>query len=120
VGQLHPGCCLAVFDEISIRHLIRPPFRHASKELLETWPHLPELTKGQRLDAPYLREPSLPWVLAAVTVQPRCLLSSIALAVFNSLLLGDAGGEAGAAKPTAVVGVGAVDANALNPGVKPV
>jgi hypothetical protein len=38
------------------------------------------------------------------------------LAVFSSFLLGDAGGEAGAAKLTAVVGAvgaGAADANAL-------
>jgi hypothetical protein len=30
--RLHPDCRLAVFDEVSIRHLIRPSFRHASKE----------------------------------------------------------------------------------------
>jgi hypothetical protein len=33
VEHLHPDCRLAVFDEISIRHLIRPSFRPASKEL---------------------------------------------------------------------------------------
>jgi hypothetical protein len=31
VEHLHPDCRLAVFDEIPIRHLIRPSFRHASK-----------------------------------------------------------------------------------------
>jgi hypothetical protein len=53
VEHLHSDCRLAVFDEISIRHLIRPSFRHASKERFEAWPwpHLPKLTKGQQLDA---------------------------------------------------------------------
>jgi hypothetical protein len=51
VEHLHPDCRLAVFDEMPIRHLIRPPsFRHASKERFEAGPHLPNLTKGQRLD----------------------------------------------------------------------
>jgi hypothetical protein len=60
VEHLHPDCRLAVFDEISIRHLIRPSFRHASKERFETGPHLPKLTKGQWLDASDLLEPPLP------------------------------------------------------------
>jgi hypothetical protein len=50
VEHLHPNGRLAVFDEISIRHLIRPSFRHAGKERFEgAWPHLPKLTKGQFL-----------------------------------------------------------------------
>jgi hypothetical protein len=56
VEHLHPDCRLAVFDGISIRHLIRPSFRHASKERFEAGPHLPKLTKGQRLDASDLLE----------------------------------------------------------------
>jgi hypothetical protein len=62
--HLHPDCRLAVFDEIPIRHLIRPSFRHASKERFEAGPHLPKLTKGQRFDAPDLTQeisvPALP------------------------------------------------------------
>jgi hypothetical protein len=41
VEHLHPDWRLAVFDEIPIRHLIRPSFRHASKERVEAGgPHL--------------------------------------------------------------------------------
>ena len=70
VEHLHPDCRLAVFDEISIRHLIRPSFRHASKgERFEAGPHLPKLTKGQRLDASDLLEPPLP--------RPTGILSTI-------------------------------------------
>jgi hypothetical protein len=61
VEHLHSDCSLAVFDQISIRHLVRPPLRHTAEERLEAGPHLPELTKGQRFDAPYLRKPLLPW-----------------------------------------------------------
>jgi hypothetical protein len=46
VEHLHPDCRLAVFDEIPISHLIRPSFRHASKERFEAGPHLPKLTNG--------------------------------------------------------------------------
>jgi hypothetical protein len=35
VEHLHPDCRLAVYDEMSIRHLIRPSFRPASKERFE-------------------------------------------------------------------------------------
>jgi hypothetical protein len=51
VEHLHSDYCLAVFDQISIRHLVRPPFRHTSEERFEAGPYLPELTKGQRLGA---------------------------------------------------------------------
>jgi hypothetical protein len=76
--HLHSDCRLAVFNQISIRHLVRPPFGHTGEERFEAWPHLPELTKGQRLDAPYLRKPLLPWSMGAVynkgvTVQLRRL-----------------------------------------------
>jgi hypothetical protein len=54
VEHLHSDCRLAVFNQIPIRHLVRPPFGHISEERFEAGPHLPELTKGQRLDAPYL------------------------------------------------------------------
>jgi hypothetical protein len=83
VEYLHADCCLAVFDEIPIRHLIHPSFRHASKErfTFEAGPqHLPKLTKGQRLDAPDLLKPPLPRPLThghakgGVAVQLRCLL----------------------------------------------
>jgi hypothetical protein len=99
VGPLYPDCRLAVFDDISIRHLVRPPFRHASEERFEARSHLPELTKGQRRDAPYLREPPLSWAVATVdakgvAVQPHCLLLHHLGGV--QLLLGDTGGEAGA------------------------
>jgi hypothetical protein len=47
VEHLHPDCRLAVLDEISIRHLIRPSFRHASKERFEAGPaHLPKLNQA--------------------------------------------------------------------------
>jgi hypothetical protein len=65
---LHPDCRLAVFDEIPIRHLIRPsPFRHACKGRFEARPgpiSPKQLTKGQRLDAPDLLKPQLPWPLS--------------------------------------------------------
>ena len=32
VEHLYSDCRLAVFDQISIRHLVRPPFRHTSEE----------------------------------------------------------------------------------------
>jgi hypothetical protein len=66
VEHLHSDCRLAVFDQISIRHLVRPPFRHTSEECFEAWPHLSELTKGQLLDTPYLRKPLLAWPMGAV------------------------------------------------------
>jgi hypothetical protein len=53
-----PGSAI-MRDQISIRHLVRPPLRHTTEERLEAGPHLPELTKGQRFDAPYLRKPLL-------------------------------------------------------------
>jgi hypothetical protein len=52
VEHLHPDCRLAVFDEISIRHLIRPSFRHASKERFEARPHLPKLPKASGVMPP--------------------------------------------------------------------
>jgi hypothetical protein len=98
VEHLYSDCRLAVFDQISIRHLVRPPFRHTSEsgERFEAGPHLPELTKGQWLDAPYLRKsheasrcchgpwaPSTPKVsrssLAAFYVINLAMLSSFAL-----------------------------------------
>jgi hypothetical protein len=96
VEHLHADCGLAVFDEMPIRHLIRPSFRHASKESFEAGPHLPKLTKGQRLDAPNLLKPPLPRPLThghtkGVAVQLRCLLHhQVGSAQF---LLGDTGGE---------------------------
>jgi hypothetical protein len=47
---LHPDCdCrLAVFDEVPIRHLTRPSFRHASEERFEAGPHLPSPQTDQR------------------------------------------------------------------------
>jgi hypothetical protein len=58
---------------------IRPSFRHASKGRFEAGLHLPKRTKGQRLDAPNLLEPSLPQPLAVdhakgVAAQLCCLL----------------------------------------------
>ena len=50
VEHLHSDCRLAVFNQIPIRHLVRSPFGHISEERFEAGPHLPELTKGQRLD----------------------------------------------------------------------
>jgi hypothetical protein len=38
VEHLHADFRLAVFDEIPIRHLIHPSFRHASKERSEAVP----------------------------------------------------------------------------------
>jgi hypothetical protein len=79
VEHLHSDCRLAVIKQRPIRHLVRPPFGHISEERFEAGPHLPELTKGQRLDAPYLRKPPLLWPVGAVytkgvTVQLRHLL----------------------------------------------
>jgi hypothetical protein len=44
VEHLRPDCRLAVFGDIPIRHLIRPSFRHASKERFEAGPHLSKQT----------------------------------------------------------------------------
>jgi hypothetical protein len=49
---MYSDCRLAVFDQRSTRHLVRSPFRHTSEECFEAGPHLPELTKGQRLEMP--------------------------------------------------------------------
>jgi hypothetical protein len=121
VEHLHPtAASLAVFDEVPIRHLIRPcrfAFRDASKERFEAGPHLPKLTKGQRIDAPDLFEPPLPLPLThghakGVAVQLRCLLHH--QVGDAQLLLGDTGGgEAGATHPTTVISARAVHANAL-------
>jgi hypothetical protein len=81
VEHLYPDCRLAGFGEIPIHHLIRPSFRHASKERFEAGPHPPpKLTKGQRLDASDLLEPPLPRPLThghakGVAIQLRCLLA---------------------------------------------
>jgi hypothetical protein len=91
VKHLYPDCRLAVFDEIPIRHLIRPSFRHASKECFEAGAHLPKLTKGQRLDAPDLlksRRCHGPWPTATPKVSRSSsdAFSAIRLAVLSSFL----------------------------------
>jgi hypothetical protein len=57
---VYSDCRLAVPDQVSTRHLVRPPFRRTREEHLEAWSHLPELAEGQRLDAHYHRKPLLP------------------------------------------------------------
>jgi hypothetical protein len=47
--------------------------------------HLPELIKSQRLDAPYLREPPLPWVVAAVDAKGAAVLIIILCFIFYVL-----------------------------------
>jgi hypothetical protein len=73
--------------------LIRPSFRRASKERFEAGPHLPKLTKGQRLDAPDLLEPPLPRAALThgghakgVAVQSSAAFSAIRLAMLSSFL----------------------------------
>jgi hypothetical protein len=47
VENLHPDCRLAIFDEMPIRHLIRPSFRHAGKERFEAEDNLNASETGQ-------------------------------------------------------------------------